>query len=95
MTSNEYRIRELAYQIWQSEGCPEGHQERHWHMACKLAEAELQASAPQSRPRKSVATRKAGPAAKPVPVASAANGEIPAKPALKKPRATRTRPTSP
>lgn len=93
MTSNEHRIRELAYQIWQSEGCPEGHQERHWHMACKLAEAELQASAPQSRPRKPVATRKAGPAA--VPVAPAANGEIPAKPAVKKPRATRPRPTSP
>lgn len=95
MTSNEHRIRELAYQIWQSEGCPEGQQERHWHMACKLAEAELQASAPQSRPRKPVATRKAGPAAKPVPVASAANGEMPAKPAVKKPRATRPRPTSP
>lgn len=95
MTSNEYRIRELAYQIWQSEGCPEGQQERHWHMACKLAEAESLASVQQAKPRKPAATRKAGPAAKPVPVASAANGEIPAKPAVKKPRATRPRPTSP
>lgn len=31
------RIREFAYQIWESEGKPEGHSERHWEMACKLA----------------------------------------------------------
>ncbi|GAB3378956.1 DUF2934 domain-containing protein [Azotobacter armeniacus] len=95
MTSDEQRIRELAYQIWQSEGCPDGQQDRHWQMACKLAEAELQASAPEPRTRKSATMRKAGPATKPVEVPPAANGEIPAKPARKKPRATRTRPLSP
>ena len=39
MSSEEQRIREFAYQIWQSEGCPEGEDERHWAMARKLVEA--------------------------------------------------------
>jgi len=54
MSSEEQRIRELAYQIWQSEGCPEGEEERHWAMARKLVEAEYGAAAakPASRPRK-------------------------------------------
>lgn len=37
---SEQRIRELAYQIWETEGCPEGQCERHWDMARKLAEIE-------------------------------------------------------
>ena len=54
MSSEEQRIREFAYQIWQSEGCPEGEDERHWAMARKLVEAEHGAAAakPASRPRK-------------------------------------------
>lgn len=40
MNIDEKRIREFAYLIWQSEGEPEGQEERHWDMACKLAEAE-------------------------------------------------------
>jgi hypothetical protein len=35
----EHRVREFAYQIWESEGKPDGQAERHWEMACKLAEA--------------------------------------------------------
>jgi len=54
MSSEEQRIREFAYQIWQSEGCPEGEDERHWAMARKLVEAEYGAAdpSPASRPRK-------------------------------------------
>ncbi len=54
MSSEEQRIREFAYQIWQSEGCPEGEDERHWAMARKLVEAEHGAAdvKPASRPRK-------------------------------------------
>ena len=56
MSSEEQRIREFAYQIWQSEGCPEGQEERHWAMARKLAEAEHGAAVatdkPASRARK-------------------------------------------
>lgn len=40
MKVNEARVRELAYQIWESEGRPDGQQERHWRMAHSLAEAE-------------------------------------------------------
>ena len=40
MSVDEKRIREFAYQIWESEGKPEGQEERHWDMARKLAEAE-------------------------------------------------------
>ena len=40
MSAEEKRIREFAYQIWQSEGCPHGEEERHWEMARKLVEAE-------------------------------------------------------
>lgn len=40
MDIDEKRIREFAYQIWQSEGEPEGQDIRHWEIACKLAEAE-------------------------------------------------------
>ena len=40
MSVEEKRVREFAYQIWESEGKPEGQEERHWDMARKLAEAE-------------------------------------------------------
>ncbi|KRW57267.1 DUF2934 domain-containing protein [Stutzerimonas nitrititolerans] len=40
MNQQEQRIRELAYEIWLSEGRPEGQDARHWEMACKLAEAQ-------------------------------------------------------
>ncbi|MDF3012135.1 MAG: hypothetical protein K0Q78_339 [Cellvibrio sp.] len=41
MTPLERRIRELAYQIWESEGRPSGEEYRHWEMACKLAETPI------------------------------------------------------
>lgn len=72
MKADEQRVRELAYQIWQSEGCPHGQDARHWQMACKLAEAESTAPAPKpaaGRVRKNagkpldVAPGKAGAAA--------------------------------
>lgn len=40
MSEYEKRVRELAYQIWQSEGQPEGQRERHWQMAVELMAAE-------------------------------------------------------
>ncbi|WGK62678.1 DUF2934 domain-containing protein [Halopseudomonas sp. SMJS2] len=42
MSNDEQRIRELAYQIWESEGKPEGQTDRHWEMACKLLQSEQQ-----------------------------------------------------
>lgn len=38
--SREQRIRELAYQIWETEGRPEGQESRHWELANKLADVE-------------------------------------------------------
>jgi len=40
MNQFEQRVRELAYQIWESEGQPTGNEYRHWEMALKLAEAQ-------------------------------------------------------
>lgn len=42
MSNNEERIRELAYQIWESEGRPEGQTEKHWERARALADSEDQ-----------------------------------------------------
>jgi len=44
MNVDEKRISEFAYQIWQSEGEPEGEELRHWEIASKLAEAESSSS---------------------------------------------------
>lgn len=40
MLDNENYIRELAYQIWESEGWPEGQARRHWEMAAKLSKLQ-------------------------------------------------------
>lgn len=53
MSIDEQRIREFAFQIWESEGKPSGQAERHWQMACKLAEAESAAEQqPAPKPRR-------------------------------------------
>ncbi len=78
MSTNEKRIREFAYQIWESEGKPEGQETRHWDMAHKLAHAEALAPT-QAEPRKARAK----------PGASAAPKAPPKEPAAKKPRAPR------
>ncbi|MDR9438499.1 MAG: DUF2934 domain-containing protein [Halomonas sp.] len=36
----EEHIRRLAYSIWESEGRPEGLQQRHWDMALKIVAME-------------------------------------------------------
>ncbi|AYF86749.1 MULTISPECIES: DUF2934 domain-containing protein [unclassified Pseudomonas] len=53
MSRNEARIRELAYQIWESEGCPQGQATRHWELACILAETvAAHSAAPTAGPRR-------------------------------------------
>jgi len=91
MNIDEQRVRELAYQIWESEGCPEGGAERHWEMARKLAEAELLAGRPAEpvtrtrRPNTARArlTTAEEPASKPAPAkkpAAASRSRTPARP---------------
>jgi hypothetical protein len=54
---DEQQIREYAYQIWLTEGCPQGQAQRHWDMARQLAEAEaLAASARPPSARKARST---------------------------------------
>ncbi|MBL4834023.1 MAG: DUF2934 domain-containing protein [Pseudomonas sp.] len=65
MSSDEERIRELAYQIWESEGRPEGQTENHWEMARKLLASQDQGdlTPPPEKPAESKPkrTRKAPP----------------------------------
>jgi hypothetical protein len=44
--TQENKIRELAYQIWESEGKPQGRAVRHWELACELAETEIDGYVP-------------------------------------------------
>ncbi|WXF89663.1 DUF2934 domain-containing protein [Pseudomonas syringae pv. atrofaciens] len=88
------RIRDFAYQIWESEGKPSGHDERHWEMARKLAEAEALApnkssvrkstkpKLPEVDSAKAPAKGAAKPAAKSAPAPKPA-GEAKPKPAPK------------
>ena len=78
MSNNEKRIREFAYQIWESEGQPHGQEARHWEMAHKLAQAEALAPTKAETAKASKAPAKSA-AAKPVAKEAAA----------KKPRAPR------
>jgi hypothetical protein len=47
----EREIRELAYQLWESEGSPEGRDEEFWHRAKERIEAETQSSYPPTQSR--------------------------------------------
>jgi hypothetical protein len=83
MNIDEKRVREFAYQIWESEGKPAGQEDRHWAMAYKLAEAEaVTEQLPTLKPKR-ISKPKA------VTLAEAeAQAEQPAL--LKKPRAPRS-----
>lgn len=83
MSTDDKRIREFAYQIWESEGRPEGQESRHWDMARKLAEAEALAPSKPARASKAKATTK--PAAKALTKPALATKAKPAKPAAAAP----------
>ncbi|KAA8920703.1 MULTISPECIES: DUF2934 domain-containing protein [Xanthomonas] len=59
--TRQRRIRQLAHEIWEAEGRPDGHAARHWAMAERLVAAEAAAEAdaealPPSQPRRSAGT---------------------------------------
>ncbi|MBT2295768.1 DUF2934 domain-containing protein [Pseudomonas fluorescens] len=58
MSTDDKRIREFAYQIWESEGKPAGQEKRHWEMARKLAEAEALAPSKPAKAAGKPATSK-------------------------------------
>jgi hypothetical protein len=94
MSINEQRIREFAFQIWESEGKPCGQEDRHWQMACKLAEAEAEAKAigQAAGDEQQAAAPKPRRVNKPktVPLTEPEQPEL-----LKKPRTTRNSTTKP
>jgi hypothetical protein len=45
------RIRQMAHRIWESEGRPHGQDERHWHMARRLVEANERSPDEDREPR--------------------------------------------
>lgn len=52
--NKEQQLRDKAYDIWQSEGCPDGRAEHHW----ALAESELIGMSGSAPNGKSTAARK-------------------------------------
>ena len=98
MNTDDQRVRELAYQIWESEGRPHGQDARHWEMARKMAQREKPrdtppepTSRPASKPRAvDTSSGPVTPTRRPRAAKPAAS-EAEEKPALlKKPRAPRT-----
>lgn len=68
MSHDDKRIREFAYQIWESEGRPDGQHDRHWEMARKLAQAEaLAPTKPAPKAARPKATAKPKPPAEKKP----------------------------
>jgi hypothetical protein len=49
------RIRNRAHQIWQEEGQPAGHHERHWHQAAADIDREDATGKPAKKPSKKAA----------------------------------------
>jgi len=58
MSDEDQRIREEAYRIWEDEGRPEGHAERHWAMARR--NSEKPASEPEMTPPETADTTTGG-----------------------------------
>jgi hypothetical protein len=87
MSTEDKRIRELAHQIWETEGKPHGEDARHWEMARKLAEAEAltPSKAPKAAAKPKPKAKPPAPAPKPAAKPSAAPAAK--KPAAKKPKA--------
>ena len=38
--NTSHRVREIAYRLWQEEGCPQGEELRHWFTAKAIFDAE-------------------------------------------------------
>lgn len=79
MNQQDQHIRQLAYDIWQSEGCPEGQDARHWEMACKLVEAQgtTATAKPAGKGRKTATKPTEAPPAQKKPAKGAASAQVP------------------
>ncbi len=74
------RVQQRAYEIWESEGRPEGRQQEHWQQArTELSEAQSEASADRIRAKKEKPAAKAKPSSSSQPKSEAATKPKPAK----------------
>jgi hypothetical protein len=53
--NRDEEIRQVAYKLWQEEGCPDGYDVQHWIRAKMIWEG---INRPQSEPRQSKAVKK-------------------------------------
>jgi hypothetical protein len=70
MQPNEQLVRQYAYQIWESEGRPDGQAMRHWEMACMLAEGQTGPADPMESLTSDEAITAAQPTGTPSPSTS-------------------------
>lgn len=97
MNIHEQRVREFAYQIWESEGRPFGHSDRHWEMASKLAashDEHLHADTdiPANEPVEPIAPEPANPIPPSDPIQPGEPQQPPAQPvAVTPPRKSRAK----
>lgn len=57
----ENRIKEVAYSIWENEGCPDGKNSEHWAMAEVIVKKEI-----AKKPKKKTVAKKKAPVKKKV-----------------------------
>lgn len=87
MASNEDRIRQRAYEIWEQEGRPHGEDLKHWLRAFQEFGASPKTDAqPARKPRpKKVAPAEASPKSKGKAKAGGVNQGVPTTPSPTKP----------
>ncbi len=86
------RIKQRAYEIWESEGRPHGKDEEHWHLAAAeiRGETAVGGEAPTPRPARTRKTAtKEGPAAPPKRPTRAKGEDAPAEKPAEKPTSGR------
>jgi hypothetical protein len=88
MNINEHRVREFAYQIWESEGRPQGQEERHWDMACKLADAHAEGEDQQQAASGEAPVKKSRSKTKSDDTSSTIAGAVTKSTRTKKPKST-------
>jgi len=60
MTPSEQDIRDLAHQLWVSEGKPEGQSDKHWKLAKRLLETDGNGMHPHHQKRSVDPSEKTG-----------------------------------
>lgn len=87
MSLYEESIRQLAYQIWKSEGQPDGQHERHWQMAREQIDTSLAETSSVPAPATGPGTKKKRAAVQADETQLAQPGVLGQPPAAKKPGA--------